>query len=100
MRQSLLTFTLLLAGAVDLAGQGSIHALTPIPQVQTFSLTWVTQSPVQYWLRLNTATGQLYELYYGETSQPTPVQTTVNGSSLLAPTDTSIPGRFALFPAG
>jgi hypothetical protein len=83
MRQSLTFALLLLAGAVTSVSQRPVHALTCTPQAG---------------LRLNTATGQLYQisLNYGGSPQAT----AVNRTSLLAPTDVAIPGRFALFLVG
>jgi hypothetical protein len=99
LRKPLVTFTLLLAGAVNLAGQSP---LCP-PPAQTFSLTrdGITGAS-GIWLQLNTATGQLYTISYKSNFYDRDLalkRTTINGTSLLAPTDPSIPGRFTLLVA-
>jgi len=93
----LLAFTLL--SATDLAGQQRLRA-TPSVQAQPFSVTWTYLSVADnlvVWLRLNTTTGQLYQIQQQGAALK---QGTVNATPLIAPTDASAPGRFALFPAG
>jgi hypothetical protein len=91
MRKSLATFTLLLAGAAaDLAGQS-------LPPAQPFTMTYnvQNQTAAHVWFQSNTATGQLYAITTGWTTGII-IRATVNGASLLAPTDPIIPGRFVL----
>ena len=99
-----MTFALLLAGAVDLVGQSLLRPVVPAqPLAQPFFLiSYPATQPT--WLLLNTATGQLYFItatyVTGPASNPVTKRTAINDTSLLASTDLSIPGRFALVQAG
>src|ERR1039458_6900483 len=109
MKIYLLAFTLL-SGAADLAGQqrGPV-CRTSSAQAQPFFITfgYQIQNPEEpqfnttgaVWLRLNSATGQLYQISYPLNSASplkSLTQVTVNATPLIAPTDATVPGRFAL----
>jgi hypothetical protein len=104
MKQYLLAFTLLFVGAVDLSAQRLACVATST--AQPFSLLWATvtlssSSEIPTWLKLNTATGQIYQIQYpngSAASQPTsPVQVAVNSTIL---SDGGVPGRFVLLMDG
>ena len=93
MKKYLLAFMLLFACAVDVSAQRLACVATP--SAQPFSL--VSTLAVGIWLRLNTATGQLYQIQNQSYSTQAPPQRAVNATVL---SDGGVPGRFALFPDG
>jgi hypothetical protein len=95
MKQYLLAFTLLLAGSVGLAAQQRT-ACVATSAAQPFSLVLTSNPNAGIWLKLNTATGQIYQIRYVYGSAA-PAQVAVNPTIL---TDAGVPGRFVLLLDG